>query len=87
MALIKCNECGKEISDKALKCPHCGTKNELLEDYEVSSDNKNTKAKNIVGLIFILIGLITIPIFLYFQQSVLIIVALFIMFIGIAMLD
>ena len=24
MALIKCPECGKEISDKAAACPHCG---------------------------------------------------------------
>lgn len=24
MALIKCNECEKEISDKAQSCPHCG---------------------------------------------------------------
>lgn len=24
MALIKCGECGKEISDKATTCPHCG---------------------------------------------------------------
>ena len=24
MALIKCNECGKEISDKAKSCIHCG---------------------------------------------------------------
>lgn len=24
MALIKCSECGKEISDKATTCPHCG---------------------------------------------------------------
>lgn len=24
MALIKCSECGKEISDKAEKCIHCG---------------------------------------------------------------
>ena len=24
MALIKCYECEKEISDKALACPHCG---------------------------------------------------------------
>lgn len=26
MALIKCPECGKEISDKAEFCPHCGIK-------------------------------------------------------------
>lgn len=24
MAMIKCPECGKEISDKALTCPNCG---------------------------------------------------------------
>ena len=24
MALIKCRECGQEISDKAAACPHCG---------------------------------------------------------------
>ncbi len=24
MALIKCEECGKEISDKAVSCPNCG---------------------------------------------------------------
>ena len=26
MALIKCPECGKEISDKAKACPECGYK-------------------------------------------------------------
>ncbi len=24
MALIKCSECGKEVSDKARTCPYCG---------------------------------------------------------------
>lgn len=24
MSLIKCSECGQEVSDKALACPHCG---------------------------------------------------------------
>lgn len=24
VALVKCPECGKEISDKTEKCPHCG---------------------------------------------------------------
>lgn len=27
MALISCSECGKEISDKATACPHCGAPN------------------------------------------------------------
>lgn len=26
MALTKCTECGKEVSDSAGKCPHCGAK-------------------------------------------------------------
>lgn len=29
MALIKCNECKKEISDKAFTCPHCGYRNSI----------------------------------------------------------
>lgn len=29
MALIKCKECGKEISDKATKCIHCGAPIEI----------------------------------------------------------
>ncbi|MCH7905614.1 MAG: zinc-ribbon domain-containing protein [Armatimonadetes bacterium] len=24
MALIKCKECGREVSDNAASCPHCG---------------------------------------------------------------
>ena len=24
MALINCSECGKQVSDRAEKCPHCG---------------------------------------------------------------
>ncbi len=27
MALIKCSECGKEISDRAITCPNCGCPN------------------------------------------------------------
>lgn len=26
MSVIKCRECGKEVSDKADRCPHCGVK-------------------------------------------------------------
>ena len=34
MALIKCPECGKEISDKANACIHCGYPlNEQKEDF------------------------------------------------------
>lgn len=36
MALIKCNECGKEISDKAEMCPNCGAKNKVKLAYNGS---------------------------------------------------
>lgn len=32
MSLIKCSECGKEVSDKADKCPHCGNKLDTVND-------------------------------------------------------
>lgn len=38
MALIKCKECGKEISNTVKKCPHCGFINK-----EVKQDKKNTR--------------------------------------------
>lgn len=30
MALIKCNECGKEMSNKADFCPNCGAENSIM---------------------------------------------------------
>lgn len=51
MSLIKCPECGKEVSDTIKICPHCG--------YRIKKYNtKIRKGKNI--LIFILIGIIFI---------------------------
>lgn len=47
MALIKCPECGKEISDKAQKCIHCGypLKSEQL-DINITSDEDVKKHRN-----------------------------------------
>ena len=33
MALIKCDECGKDVSSKAMSCPNCGN--------PVSTSSKN----------------------------------------------
>lgn len=38
MALIKCIECGKEISDKAISCPNCGCPIEKSPNEEISND-------------------------------------------------
>ena len=32
MALITCDECGKEYSDKADKCPNCGNPNQSFQN-------------------------------------------------------
>ncbi len=39
MSLIKCPECGKEVSDKAEKCPHCGLPQEYFVGVHSAQDN------------------------------------------------
>lgn len=41
MALIKCPECGKEISDKARACPNCGYPIAKLNDKDSIPQNDN----------------------------------------------
>ena len=43
MALIKCSECGKQISDKAKTCPNCG--NQISQLKEIS--DKEIKRLNL----------------------------------------
>ena len=54
MALIKCKECGKEISSKAKSCPNCGYPIEEEVDFStqetkeklVKNDNKIVENQN-----------------------------------------
>ncbi len=50
MALIKCKECGKEISDQATTCPNCGAKTE-------SANNSINWFGVIIGIILFIGGL------------------------------
>ena len=50
MAIIKCNECGKDISDTAKICVHCGAKTETTK-----TKNKNILIISIISIIIILI--------------------------------
>lgn len=65
MALTKCPECGKEISDKAAACPECG--------YQLK--NKRTNSKLFSGLllnifsVLIPLGFILIALFLPGSES------------------
>ena len=58
MSLIRCPECGKEISDKAANCPNCGA--------PLKKDTKSAPKKYILMIIFLIIlilvtiGLMTI---------------------------
>lgn len=45
MALFKCPECGKEISDKASSCPGCGYPINRIE-IETEQDKINIREKN-----------------------------------------
>lgn len=38
MALIECSECGKEVSDKAAACPHCGAPINIEEAQPVTAE-------------------------------------------------
>lgn len=55
MALIKCSECGKEISDKAKTCPNCGAP---VQSNDLKQEVSWGKAIGIiVGILFVLFGL------------------------------
>ncbi|MBI5037750.1 MAG: zinc-ribbon domain-containing protein [Candidatus Kerfeldbacteria bacterium] len=54
MALIKCSECGKDISDQAEACPHCGNP---LRPIVVQATSKRWKLAKLIAWISILVGI------------------------------
>ena len=46
MALISCPKCGKQISDKAVKCPHCGV--DLTEPFGEYDDSFFELVENVL---------------------------------------
>ena len=53
MALIKCENCGKNISDKAYHCPHC--------NFSYAKEVKKTKRI----FIPIMVGILTFVLFMF----------------------
>ena len=84
MSLIKCSECGKEISDHAVACPSCGNPihNQVApiansnEPVEIELTSKRWKKKFIWSIIFFLIGWMAI------SQSV--VIGILLMILGLA---
>lgn len=56
MAMTKCKECGKDISDTAKTCPHCGASTSPILD-TVSSVGETAGS---LGSLLLLIGIIII---------------------------
>ncbi|MBU5471725.1 zinc-ribbon domain-containing protein [Falcatimonas sp. MSJ-15] len=59
MALIKCPECGKEISDTVKSCPHCGYKIKI-------SKTKNSRMRIMYAIIVIILVIGIIVLTAYF---------------------
>lgn len=53
MALIECNECGKQISDGAATCPHCGCKTSFGVQH---SQLKAQATRSIVDIGMMIVG-------------------------------
>lgn len=77
MALIKCPECKKKISDQCNSCPHCGypitsseesnaNEKETLEKEKSTAENKNPIYKKVWFWIVVGIAVITIGVALFF---------------------
>lgn len=69
MALIKCSECGKEISDKAKACPNCGCPVKVEQKNNEIPNNKQ-KEKNAGFITFLNIIRYIIGIFFLFASLI-----------------
>lgn len=63
MALIKCRECGSEISSRAESCPHCGAKTRFGinegEKKEINTATVVLLLVSVVGTILFFSGIMT----------------------------
>ncbi len=55
MALIKCPDCGSDVSTAAANCPHCGRPMAVLSGKAVQTQRKGGKYEG-VGFLLILAG-------------------------------
>lgn len=57
MALSRCPDCGKDVSDQANSCPNCG---HPIKAVVIEQTAKKYKAMQLVGILLIVIGIISI---------------------------
>lgn len=67
MSLIKCIECGTEVSDLAEKCPKCAypisSKKEDIKVQTIEQTSKKLKKQLAVGVVVILLGFLFMYLF------------------------
>ena len=71
MALINCNECGREVSDKAQSCPSCGAPiaNKIILEADLPKIAKNNpKDYSFRIFLLVLFSLLTTVIFTYRRE-------------------
>lgn len=56
MALIKCTECGEQVSDQAATCPKCGAP--IHKAKKKSAWTKNIGCAGVMFVVLILLGLL-----------------------------
>ena len=54
MSMIKCPECGKNISDKAEKCPHCGISKKDIQNLRKTNDKMTCSGCGCFIIVFII---------------------------------
>lgn len=69
MALIKCRECGKEISDKAESCPNCGYKKTVVMPSVGNYNSGKTLTSNLLAKVSIAIIVIVLLIAVFYPSS------------------
>lgn len=70
MALVICDNCGKEISDKATNCIHCGKKVNTQKSNKTKPIRKlSKKSILIIGSILFIIVIVNITIFLFLNHE------------------
>ncbi|MFH0854507.1 MAG: hypothetical protein V1891_03370 [bacterium] len=56
MALIKCPECGRDVSDKAFTCPYCGNPFKGQSPINIEQTKKKWKILKIAALLLSILG-------------------------------
>ncbi len=60
MALIKCAECGRDISDLATACPNCGRPVNVRAVTTIQLTHKKWKASKVLGIALVFFGFIVV---------------------------